>query len=99
MMAFLHMILQFLKDSGHLPTATVRAAGTSKGSSSSNTKKEAVQLPQFCGDEEAGQAFLKYPILLKNQNLQILDYKKKYRARMLLSHIDNQGQNKSFWDI
>ena len=52
--------LQFLKDSDHVSTTTVGTGGGSSGGK--NTKKEAVQLPKFCGDEKAGQAFLKYPI-------------------------------------
>lgn len=45
--------LQFLKDSNLvLSAAIVRATGTGWGASSSNTKKDAVQLPKFFGDEK-----------------------------------------------
>lgn len=86
--------LQFLKESDYvLPTSG--AAGTGgRASHSSNTKKEAVQLPKFASDKKGGQAFLKNPIWLKNWNAQIIDYEEKYRASMLLSNIDNEDQKK-----
>ena len=59
-------------------------------------KKEAVQLPKFCGDEKAGQAFLKYPIWLKNWKSHITDYEEKYRANMWMSHCDDGAQKNIF---
>ena len=57
-----NIALKFLKEANPVPGATVRATGTGGGT----TKKEAVQLSRFLSDEKGGQAFLKYPIWLKN---------------------------------
>ena len=45
--------LEFLNDSNPA-AARVGSTGTGKGASSSNTKKEAVQLPRFVSDEKGG---------------------------------------------
>ena len=86
----------FLKDlSPSSTTAAAKATRTSGGGGhSSNTKREAVQLPKFSGDEKAGQAFLKYPIWLENWKSQILEYEEMYRASILMSHIDSKAQKK-----
>ena len=87
--------LQFLKDSDLvMPATTVEAPRTAGGTTSSNTKKDAVQIPKFSGDEKGGQAFLKYRIWLKNWKSQIFDYEEKYRVSMLLSHVDAEAQKK-----
>ena len=85
------IVSQFLKDSTPVSTAAVRTGG---GTSSSNTKKEAMQLPRFSGEEKGGQAFLKYPIWSKRWKSQITDYEDKYRATMLMSHVDAEVQKK-----
>ena len=53
-----------------------------------------MQLLRFSGEEKGGQAFLKYPIWSKNWKSQITDYEEKYRATMLMSHIDAEVQKK-----
>ena len=53
-----------------------------------------MQLPRFSGEEKGGQAFLKYPIWSKNWKSQITDYKKKYRATILMSQVDAEVQKK-----
>ena len=69
------IVSQFLKDSTPVSTAaTAGADRTGGGTGSSNTKKEAMQLPRFSGEEKGGQAFLKYPIWSKNWMSQITDY-------------------------
>ena len=37
---------------------------------------------------------MKYPIWLENWKFQFFEYEEKYRAGMLISHIDNEAQKK-----
>ena len=58
------IVSQFLTDSSQNTTAAKAVTTGGGGSHSSNTKREAVQLPNFSGHEKAGQALLKYPFWL-----------------------------------
>ena len=47
-------------------------------------------LPHFSGDEKS--AYLKYPVWKKQWEEHIQEYEEKYRATMLLSHLDDKAQ-------
>ena len=83
--------LEYLKED--VPVAPVAAptvsSGGGRGSSTSGfsaTKRETVMLPKFSGDEKT--AFLRYPVWKKLWSSHILEYEVKYRATMLLNHLD-----------
>ena len=79
--------LRYLKDA---PTPTVAPTivdPTGRGGGFSSTKKEAITLPKFSGDEKT--AFLKYPIWRDLWNKLIVEYEEKHRAGLLLNHIDH----------
>ena len=87
---------QYMKD---LPVPTATAvpftsdSGSVDGSSSrpySTTKRETVMLPHFSGDEKS--AYLKYPVWRKQWDEHIQEYEEKYRATMLLTHLDDKAQ-------
>ena len=81
--------LQFLKDTP-VPAATISAEPTGGGraatSSFSTTKRETVMLPKFSGEEKS--AYLEYPVWKKQWESHIVEYEVKYRATMLLNHLD-----------
>ena len=84
--------LEYMKDvpATDTPAPTVTAGGgASRGSSYSATKRETVMLPKFSGDEKT--AFLQYPIWKKQWNSHISEYEIKYRATMLLNHLDSKA--------
>ena len=68
------------------------SGGSSSGSSGSvsTTKRETVMLPHFSGDEKS--AYLKYPVWKKQWDNHILEYEAKYRATMLMNHLDEKAQ-------
>ena len=87
------IILEYVKDD--VTATTVVAADTCGGTSSSRssfstTKRETVMLPQFSGDEKT--AFLKYPVWKQQWDGHIIEYEDKYRATMLLNHLDSKAQ-------
>ena len=59
------------------------------GTNFSTTKRETVMLPKFSGDEKT--AFLKYPIWKEQWDGHIVEYESKYRATMLLNHLDDKA--------
>ena len=67
-------------------------SGGSSGSSSS-TKKEAVKLPRFQGDEKM-MPFLKFPIWLSQWNTLIEEYDEKWRSGLLFEHLDESARLK-----
>ena len=70
------------------PVQTSSSANEPRSSSSnSNTKKETVKLPKFSGEEKT--AYLQYPVWKKQWSCHIIEYEEKYRATMLLSHLDS----------
>ena len=64
--------------------------GSGSGFTFSSTKRETVMLPKFSGDERT--AFLKYPIWRKQWSEHIQEYEEKYRATMLMTHLDDKAQ-------
>ncbi len=79
-------IIQELKDI--IPTS----GGSGRNYS---TKKEAVKLPTFAGDEMSSPSpFLSFPIWFKQWEAMIPDYDVKYRARLLCDHIDVTARSK-----
>ena len=64
--------------------------GGDRGSSFSATKRETVMLPQFSGEEKT--AFLQHPIWKKQWLSHISEYEVKYRATMLLNHLDTKAK-------
>ena len=46
-------------------------------------------LPKFSGEEKS--AYLQYPIWKKQWNSHIMEYETKYRATMLLNHLDTKA--------
>ena len=57
------------------------------------TRKEAVKLPTFQGEEQASP-FLNFPIWLKRWDVMILEYPEQYRVNLLWEHIDDAAQQK-----
>ena len=86
--------MEYLKeDVAVVPTVrdvSPTGGGTGSGFSFSSTKRETVMLPKFSGDERT--AFLKYPIWRKQWEQHIQEYEEKYRATMLLTHLDDKAQ-------
>ena len=90
--------LTYMKDIPITPTLT--GGGTAAGGSGSgeavtipfhsSTKRETVMLPHFSGDEKT--AYLKYPIWKEQWDNHIKEYEVKYRATMLLNHLDDKAQ-------
>ena len=86
--------LEFMKD---VPVPEVPApvvltgGGTSRGAGFSATKRETVMLPKFSGDEKT--SFLQYPIWRKQWDSHISEYETKYRATMLLNHLDSKAMD------
>ena len=85
--------LKYIKEaSPSVPLVTVGSEETGGGASStvragfSTTKRETVMLPQFSGDEKT--AFLKYPVWKKQWENHINEYEPKFRATMLINHLD-----------
>ena len=68
----------------------VRSLSVSGSGSLSTTKRETVMLPHFSGDEKT--AYLKYPIWKEQWTNHIQEYEEKYRATMLLNHLDEKAQ-------
>ena len=56
----------------------------------STTKRETVMLPHFSGEEKT--AYLKYPIWKLQWDSHIQEYEEKYRATMLMNHLDEKAQ-------
>ena len=86
--------LQYRRDVGEeLSVAAVAEEGSRASSGArvfSTTKRETVMLPHFSGDEKS--AYLKYPVWKKQWEEHIQEYEEKYRATMLLSHLDDKAQ-------
>ena len=82
--------LDFLKDAPVMAAPIVASVpgGRVSGSTSSfsTTKRETVMLPTFSGDEKT--AFLQYPVWKTQWESHIQEYETKYRATMLLNHLD-----------
>ena len=62
----------------------------SSASTFSSTKRETMMLPHFSGDEKT--AYLRYPIWKEQWTSHIQEYEVKYRATMLLIHLDEKAQ-------
>ena len=82
--------MEFLKD---VPEASVSVVGTpserpcsGSGTGFSFTKRETVMLPKFSGEEKT--AYLQYPVWKQQWTNNISEYEEKYRATMLLNHLD-----------
>ena len=56
------------------------------------TKRETVMLPTFSGDERT--AYLRYSMWRKQWMSHIVDYKERYRATMLLNHLDSKASER-----
>ena len=86
--------LDFLKDAPVVaaPSAPSVSRGRAHGSSSgfSTTKRETVMLPTFSGNEKT--AFLEYPVWKTQWESHIQEYESKYRATMLLNHLDAKAK-------
>lgn len=82
--------LAYVKDAPPVTTTTAATispgGGSTRASTFSTTKRETVMLPQFSGDEKS--AFLQYPVWKKQWLSHISEYEMKYRATMLLNHLD-----------
>ena len=84
------IVLQYFKTvppTCHAPTPTTTT--TTSSYSSGNTKREAVKLPKFAGDEKF--AFLKYPVWRQQWDSHVAEYEAKYRPGLLLDHLDNKA--------
>ena len=85
--------LEYVKNVSTAPDVT--GGGTSSTGDSlssrpfSTTKRETVMLPQFSGEEKS--AYLKYPVWKKQWEEHIQEYEEKYRATMLLNHLDEKA--------
>ena len=83
--------LEYMKD---IPPPSVAPAlgarSSGHGSSYSTTKRETVMLPQLSGDEKT--VYLKYPVWKLQWDSHIVEYEEKYRATMLLNHLDSKAQ-------
>ena len=60
---------------------------------SSSTKKEAVRLPSFSGDERSSP-YLKFSIWKKQWDVLISEYEPKWRAGLLWDHLDDTARSK-----
>ena len=85
------LALDYLKEDTTVvstPAATVESGGGTRFSSTgfSTTKRETVMLPKFSGEEKT--AYLQYPVWKKQWSCHIAEYEEKYRATMLLNHLD-----------
>ena len=69
--------------------ATIGHGGGGSRPGFSLTKRETVMLPKFSGDEKS--AFLKYPVWKLQWEDHIQEYEPKYRATMLLNHLDEKA--------
>ena len=77
--------LEYLKDDVS-PRASETGGGSDRRLNFSTTKRETVMLPKFSGDEKT--AFLAYPVWKQQWDSHIQEYEPKYRATMLLNHLD-----------
>ena len=69
-------------------------SSTSGGDSGrSSTKKEAVKLPYFKGDEKCNP-FLYFPVWRKQWQVLIEEYHHKWRSALLWDHIDDAARNR-----
>ena len=86
--------LAYVKDAPPVTTTTAATispgGGSTRASTFSTTKRETVMLPQFSGDEKS--AFLQYPVWKKQWLSHISEYEMKYRATMLLNHLDAKAK-------
>ena len=73
--------------------STGGAASSSGDTSSVSTKKEAVQLPNFEGDEKKSP-FLNFPTWIEQWETLIAEYDKKFWSTLLLKHLDDSARNK-----
>ena len=82
--------LSQLKDSATSPLSTKVSS-----SKSSNTKKEAVTLPEFKGDlSSVPSPYLSYPVWRKRWDALISEYDEKYRIDFLLDRLDDAARDK-----
>ena len=82
--------LEYVKDAPTTEPAVGTGGGSTRSSGYSTTKRETVMLPQFSGEEKT--AFLKYPVWKQQWDAHITEYEEKYRATMLLNHLDSKAQ-------
>ena len=68
-------------------------SGVSERVNDHSTKKEAVRLPKFQGDEKMSP-YLKFPIWKKQWEVVIMEYDEKWRAGLLWDHIDDSARSK-----
>ena len=78
--------LEYVKDAPSMESSAVTGGGTARTAGFSTTKRETVMLPKFSGEEKT--AFLKYPVWRQQWDSHIQEYEHKYRATMLLNHLD-----------
>ena len=85
--------LQYLKDAPAEPVTTSEAVNSGgsgiRATGFSTTKRETVMLPKFSGEEKT--CFLKYPVWKQQWDSHITEYEPKYRATMLLNHLDDKA--------
>ena len=73
------------------PSVTTPVDGGARPSNGfSSTKRETVMLPTFSGEEKT--AYLQYPIWKTQWDSHITEYETKYRATMLLNHLDAKAK-------
>ena len=78
----------FVQFRNHIVDLLKDSSSTSGGKlSNSSTKRELIKLPKFQGDEK-GSPYVNFPIWKKQWDSQIDDYEPKYRAGLLLDHLD-----------
>ena len=86
--------LEYVKDAPVITAATAAVVSTggdvARSSTLSATKRETVMLPHFSGDEKT--AYLKYPVWKLQWESHIQEYESKYRATMLMNHLDEKAQ-------
>ena len=82
--------LEYVKDAPTTEPAVGTGGGSTRSGGYSTTKRETVMLPQFSGEEKT--AFLKYPVWKQQWDAHITEYEDKYRATMLLNHLDSKAQ-------
>ena len=84
----------FVEFRDHIVGLLKNSSSTSGGTSSnSGTKKELIKLPTFQGDEKASP-YVNFPIWKKLWETLIEDYEEKYRAGLLLAHLDDAARGK-----
>ena len=78
---------------GELKNSSPTSGGVVRSSKDYSTKKEAVHLPNFQGNEKSSP-YLKFPSWKKEWEVMIVDYDPKYWFTILNDHLDDAAQER-----